>query len=149
MARLFSLILLVAVFTLIQSFSFSILGTKPNLALIAVIAASFFVLDAWEGFFLAAIAAFLLKFSPALTKELVVFAAIAVAAVIARNYLPWRRFLNNLILVALATFAFYIFTAGGFLYSVLFWKELFFNLLFGGLIFALLFFCGKIGKKND
>ena len=148
MPRLFFLILLVAVLTLVQSFNFSILGVKPNLSLIAVIAASFFIIDIWEGFLLTAISAFLLKFSPVLTRELIVFIGIAFVVVILRNYLPWRRFLNNLILVALATFAFYVFTAGDFLYSVLFWKELFFNLLFGGLIFALLFPCGKMEKKN-
>ncbi len=148
MPRLFFLTLLIAVLTLIQSFNFSILGVKPNLSLIAVIAASFFIIDVWEGFLLSAIAAFLLKFSPALTKELIVFMGIAFVVIIVRNYFPWRRFLNNFILIALATFTFYVFMAGDFLYSVLFWKELLFNLLFGGLIFVLLAFCGKINKEN-
>lgn len=148
MPRLISLILLVAVLTLIQSFGFSVFGVKPNLSLVAVIVVSFFIADAWEGFLSAAIAAFLLKFSPAITRELIVFIAIAVVAILVKNYLPWRRFLNSLILISLATLVFYAFTASQFLYSAMFWKELLFNLLFGSLIFAFLLFCGKMMKSS-
>lgn len=148
MPRLISLILLIAVLTLIQSSGFSIFGVKPNLSLVAVIAVSFFIADAWEGFLLAAIAAFLLKFSPAVARELIVFMVISVGAVLAKNYLPWRRFLNSLILISLATFVFFAFTASQFLYSAIFWKELLLNLVFGSLVFAFLLFCGKIMKSS-
>jgi len=149
MARLFSLILLVAGLTLVQAFDFSVFGIIPNLALVAVVASSFFIADFWEGFLLSAIAAFLLKFSPVLTKEIIVFMVVAFLAVIGRNCFPWRRSLSNLVLVALATFAFYVFTAGNFLYSILFWEELIVNILFGALTFAFLSLCGKILKKGN
>src|SRR3989344_5604048 len=106
--RLFFLILLVSLLALLQSLGFSLLGIEPNLALLAVIAASFFVEDLLEGLFLVALSALILKFSPGFGKEILLFSLIGAASVITRIYFPWSHFIVNLILIAAGTLAFYL-----------------------------------------
>ncbi len=135
--RLFFLVLLVSLLALLQSLGFSLLGIKPDLALLAVIAASFFVEDLLEGLFLVALSALILKFSPGFGKEILLFSLIGAASVITRIYLPWRHFIVNLILIAAGTLTFYLVLAPNLILGGMFLKELTLNLSFGALIFAL------------
>ena len=137
--RLPFLVLLVGLSTFVQSWwGFSIFGVKPNLALSSVISVSFFIVSLWEGFLLAALAILILKFSSGFAPEISVFSLIGVGAIIFKNYLPWRNFLNNLFLVAAATFIFYLILSPNLILSAIFAKELFLNLIAGILIFAFL-----------
>ncbi len=103
------LFLLIILLSGLQAFGLSVFDTKPNLALVAVIAASFFVANVWQGLLLVALAAFILKFAPGFEQELLIFSLIGAAGVIIRNHLPWHHFLNNLFLIILGTLIFYIF----------------------------------------
>jgi hypothetical protein len=135
------LIILVILSAFLQSFfGFSIFGVKPNLALVVVVAASFFVAGILEGFLLAALAALILKFAPAAGTEILAFSLIAAGAVIVKNHLPWRNFLNFLFLIIAGTLSFYFFLSPKLIVSFLFAKELFLNAFFGILVFAFLSF---------
>ena len=148
MARFFSLILLVAVLSLIQSLGFSIFGVKPNLALVAVVATSFFTGGILEIFLFSALAALILKFAPAPGAESAVFLAVSILAGIIGRRLPWHKIINGLAAVLLSVFAFYAFTKIQFIPSLFFWKELVLDLVFGGLIFYFVSLYGKMGKKD-
>lgn len=138
--KLPSLILLVGLLTFFQVFGFSVFGIKPNLALAVAIASSFFIASFWDGFLLIALAALILKFSPGFAPEIFVFVFIGAGALIVKNYLPWRNFLNNVFLVVVGTFIFYLILSPGLILSAIFAKELFLNLVAGISIFALLSF---------
>jgi hypothetical protein len=142
--RLFILILLVGALSFIQVLGFSVFGVKPNLALAVVVAVSFFIVNGqWsiiKGFLLVVLAALILKFSPGFTPEILVFALTGVGALIIKNYLPWRNFLNNLFLVVAGTFIFYLILSPNLILSAIFAKELFLNIVAGISIFAFLSF---------
>lgn len=137
--RLFFLILLVSLSALLQSLGFSLLGIEPNLALLTVIAASFFIEDLFEGLFLVVLSAVILKFSPGFGKEIILFSLIGAASVIIEKYLPWRHLVGNLILIAAGTFTFYLILAPNLILELIFLKELILNLALGILIFALFY----------
>lgn len=136
MRKLPILFLSVGLLSFLQSFGFSIFGVKPNLALVAVIAASFFVANFWQGLLLIALAGLILKFAPGFEKEIMIFSLIGAGAVIIKNRLPWHQFLSNLTLIALGILIFYVILAPNLILSPIFLKELFLNLILGILIFA-------------
>lgn len=138
--RLLSLILLICLLSFIQSLGFSISGVKPDLALVGVIAVSFFVSNLWEGFLLVALAALILKFSPGFESEILTLSLIGAGALMIKKYLPWHYFFSNLILITVGTFIFYLFLAANLIPTIIFFKELILNLIAGTLIFALLSF---------
>ncbi len=138
--RLLSLVLLICLLSFIQSLGFSIFGVKLNLALAAVIAASFFVANLWEGLLLVVLAALILKFAPGFESEILIFSLIGAGAILIKKYLPWHYFFSNLILIILGTFIFYLFLAANLILTTIFLKELVLNLIAGTLIFALLNF---------
>ena len=140
MLKVLFLILIVGLLTFWQTSGFSILDIKPNLALVAIIAASFFIDNLWQGIFLVVLSALILKFVPGFEKEILIFSLIGVGAVLIKNRLPWRQFLANIFLVSLGTLIFYLFLAPRLIISVIFWEELVLNLIFGALIFALMSF---------
>ena len=142
MIRFFILILLVGLLTISQSFGFSVFDIKPNLALIAIVAALFFT-DFWQGILLIVFAALILKFGPGLENEILVFSLIGIGANFVKKYLPWQNFLNNLFLIGVATFIFYLILSLNLIWSVIFAKELFLNFAAGILIFAFLSFLWK------
>ncbi|MBI5079430.1 hypothetical protein HZB06_02045 [Candidatus Wolfebacteria bacterium] len=133
--RLGFLVLAVCLLSLIQAFNFSIIGVKPDLALVAVVSASFFVADVWQGLFLAALASLVLKFSPGFEKEILFFSVTAAASVVLGKYLPARHFIGNVFLIAAATFVLYLLAAADLIVSFVFLKELFLNVIFGILMF--------------
>jgi hypothetical protein len=146
MAKFFSLILLVAVLASVQSFGFSLFGVKPNLALIGVVAVSFFAGGILEIFLLSALAAFILKFAPAIGAEITVFFIVSLLAGVLGKYFPWRKSLNNLAVVFLSVFAFYALAGVQFIISPFFWKELVLDLALGSIIFYFFSLCGKMEK---
>ena len=138
MRKLLILFLIVGLLSFLQAFGFSIFNIKPNLALIAVIASSFFINNFWQGFLLIALAGLILKFAPGFEKEILIFSLIGLGAVSVRNRLPWHQFLVNLFLIATGTLVFYVILAPNLIISLIFLKELFLNLIIGILIFAFL-----------
>jgi hypothetical protein len=143
MLKLFSLVLLIALLSLVQTFGFSIFDIKPNLALVAVITASFFLPNFWQGFLLVVLAALILKFSSDINAEILTFSFISAGAIIIKKYLPWHNFLSLPFLLIIGTFIFYLFLAHNLILSAIFAKELFLNLIAGISIFALLSFLWK------
>jgi len=144
MGKIITLILLVGILSFAQAFGFSIFGIKPNLALVSVITASFFIVNGrWsilKGFLLVALAALILKFSPGFKSEILIFSLIGGSAMFVKKYLPWHHFFSNLILIIFGTFIFYLFLAINLIPTTIFLKELILNLIAGSLLFAILNF---------
>ncbi len=129
---------LVAVFSFFQALDISFIGVKPNFALIIIVVASFFIADIWEGVFLVAIASLILKFSPHLEKEILIFFATGVLIMVVGKYLPWHSIVSSLFLIAFYTLVFYLFLFPRFIFSVVFLEEIIYNLFIGGLTFVIL-----------
>lgn len=136
MLKFFLLILLVVLLTFLQAQGVSVFNTKPNLALLALAAAAFFISNIWEGLLFVSLAALMLKFSPVFEKEILFFWLIGAAIIIAQKYLPWHDLYAFAFFVGLGTFAFYFFTAPSLIVSTIFAGELILNLITGFLIFA-------------
>lgn len=133
--RIVFFVLAVCLLSFVQAFGFSIFGVKPDLALVAVVSASFFIVNVWQGLFLAALASLILKFSPGFEKEILFFFIIAAASVVLIKYLPARHFIGNVFLIAAATFILYLLAAADLIASFVFLKELSLNVFFGILMF--------------
>jgi len=133
--RIFFLAVLVVIFSFLNFSGASFLGVKPNFALAAVIAILFFTDDALESIFLIAVSAMVLKFLPAAGKDILIYSIICVAAVFIKKYLPWRNFLGNLILVFSSTVLFYVFLFFKEIGSIIFIKEIVYNMVISGLVF--------------
>ena len=138
--KFFSLILSVGILSLIQSYGFSVFGVVPNLALVAVIAASFFVANFFEGIFLVLLSTLILKFSSGFESGILIFALIGVAVVLAAKFVSWRYFIGNLAAVVFAVLIFYAFLNPGLILSLVFVKELFLDIVVSSLLFAFLSF---------
>jgi len=138
MFKLFSLILIIGLLTFVQAFDFSIFNIKPNLALVAIVVASFFIADFWEGTLLVLISTFILKFSPGFNKEILIFFLLGIGFVAIAKHLPWLRWVNNILLIILGTFLFYLFLNADLILSLTFLKEMFLNLSFGALFFGII-----------
>ena len=152
--RTFSLTALIFFFSLLNFSGISFLGVKPNYALAAIIAVLFFTDDILESIFLIAVSAAVLKFSPAAGKDILIYSVICIAAVFIKKYLPWRNFVGNLILISFSTILFYVFLFFREINSVIFLKEIVYNIVVGSLVFLILskvkFFSvpkGKFFKK--
>lgn len=128
----------VAVFSFLQSFRISFFSVKPDFALAAVVAAIFFVDDIFEGIFLAALAAFLLKFSPYFGSEILVFFAGAVLIAAFGKHLPWHPLINMAVLVSVFTLGFYLVLFPSAVLTLGFFTESLYNILAAGLIFWIL-----------
>ena len=145
--RRFLLVLLIVLLAgVLQNTHFlNLAGVKPNLLLVVLIAASFFIEEATVYILLVLIAAILLKFQASLELELVVFALLALAAGLIGKRLHWLPIFNNLVLVAGATVLFYLLTEPAYLVGSLgaVGIELVYNLFFGIVFFKLLGQCLK------
>lgn len=135
--RLLIIVPIVILLSFIQAFGFSIFGIKPNLALAAIVAASFFAVSFWEALFLTGLAAFVLNFAPSLTKEISVFFLIGAGAAFIGKRLPWRYFWGNLFLIGVGTLIFYFLLEPNMIAFLVFPQELFLNLAAGALIFLI------------
>ena len=144
MIRFLILILLVGLLTLFQTLGFSIFGVKPNLALTAVVVASFFVVNIREGLVLILSAALLLKFNAVFNLDILIFSLIGTAALIFKKYLIWQPLINCLILIGLATSGFYLFLSPSLIISGIFLQEIIYNIILGIFVFAFIRWLKKI-----
>lgn len=138
--KFFSLVLSVGILSLIQSYGFSIFGVVPNLALMAVVAVSFFAANFFEGIFLVLLSALILKFGSGVESGILTFTLIGLAVAIVAKFIPWRYFAGNLIAAIAAILIFYAFLNPGLILSLVFVKELFLDIVASSLLFAFLFF---------
>lgn len=132
------LIVIVVTLTLLQAWGFDVLNSEPNLAIVSIIATSFFISNVWEGLFLVSVSALILKFTPGLQLEILAFVLMGFFAVLVAKRLPWNYFLSSLLLITLTTSAFYLLFDRALFFSLVLAKELLFNLAVGVIIFALL-----------
>ncbi len=144
MIRLLILILVIGLLALFQTLGFSIFGVKPNLALTAVVAASFFVVNIWEGLVLILLAALFLKFNAVFNLDILVFCLIGTAALIVKKYLVWQPLINCLILIGLASLGLYLFLSPSLIISGIFLQEIIYNIILGIPVFVLLRWLKKI-----
>lgn len=131
----------------IQFLPISIFGVKPNVALAGLIVLFFFSKDVWQNVFLTALAAAVLKFSPQPAKEILVFLAVALAALLVKEYLPWHQFVSGLFLIISATLLFYLALYPKMVLSFTFLLEVFYNLFFGAIFFGALSSILKPSRK--
>ena len=68
-----NLTLVVILLTFLQAQGVSIFDTKPNLALLALAVATFFINSIWEGLLFVSLATLILKFSPGFEKEILCY----------------------------------------------------------------------------
>ncbi len=138
MIRLIFLFLLIVFLALMQRFGFSILDVRPDIALIGLIASSFWLEDIWEGVSLASLGALILKSNSTLDSGALTFFLIAIIAVIIAKRSPWHSFISAILMFILGTIIFYGVLARELLFSFVFAKELILNVAIGIAIFALL-----------
>ncbi|MFA5098978.1 MAG: hypothetical protein WC461_02035 [Candidatus Paceibacterota bacterium] len=138
--KFFYLVLSVGILSIIQSYGFSVFGIVPNLALVAVVASSFFTANFIEGIFLVLLSTAILKFGSGVDLGILTFALIGLIAVIIAKFIPWRYFAGNLIAIIITVLIFYAFLNPGLILSLVFIKELFLNVVVSSLLFAFLSF---------
>lgn len=115
--------------SLVQFLEISLFGVVPNAALVVIILAALFLRDIWHELFLIACASFLLKFSPIANREILVFFTVGLLAIVVVRKLPWHIFVNGIFLIASATLAMYALIDPASILSLMFVKELGYNIL--------------------
>ena len=102
MVKVRILLVVLAAFLQLTNF-FNLFGVKPNfsLAVLAAIATSGIIFR--DYLLLALLSAIFLKFNPGFDAGILAFAVTAFAVFAANNYLPWNRYINNIILIVAAT----------------------------------------------
>lgn len=116
---------------------FSIFGIKPNLLLAVLIAGSFFI-DSLPVFWVLLLESVIfLRFESGFQLELLVWVALLCAAYFAERAFPWRRSVNNLVLIATVTALFYLITDIDYLVGVplAVLGEVFYTSIFGVLFY--------------
>ncbi|MDI6717576.1 MAG: hypothetical protein QMD86_00785 [Patescibacteria group bacterium] len=136
--RLPTFVFLTIFFGIVQFLNISIFGVKPNFVLTALVVFSFFISDFWEGFFLSAMGAFLLKFSSEPQKEIFAVFVIGMVFSAINKYLPWRPLVGNVIILACSTLIYYAVSYPFAIWSLVFAKELVYNLILGTVLFLIL-----------
>lgn len=150
MKNLFLLISLTVVVGLMQNTAFvSVAGVKPNLILVLLLFFIPLTANFYEYLILLLIAGFVLNLGSGFDSGVVALLVTLVFAYLIHYRLLWAKYLNFLILIALSTVLFYIFTSPVFIYEnwdiVL--KEAVYNLILGSLL-VLLFLPGNSAKLN-
>jgi len=128
-----------------QFFNLSLFGVSPNFVIIAISAVSIFMRDIWEGMFIVSLVSFILKFSPNFNSEILIFFVLGILIMMASKYLPWNYFINGIFLIAIFSLILYVFLAPAKIISVVFFQEIFYNVLIGGLVISLM---KKIAKNE-
>lgn len=136
------LIFLVIIFSFVQFLDIQIFGVKPDLPLVFIAVSVFFIKNKWEGIFLTSLSAFVLKFSPHPSREILFFLILGILMSLFYKYFPWHSLINSLVLVVLTTLAFYVLLNYPAILSSLFFKELAYNLFVGALLFLIFKFFG-------
>lgn len=119
----------------LQGMGVSVFSVFPNLALMALVAAAFFVSRLNGMLIIAGLSVMILKFSPGFSWELVFIFITATLVFLIKEKLPWTGFLNALFLgVALAAL-FYVIFSPALIFSFTFLKELILDIVFLSLVF--------------
>lgn len=118
---------------------FSVFGIKPNLMLAVLVAASFFAESFLIFLFLVAESLLFLRFGSGFQLELLVWTFLMSVVYFVGRVLPWRRSVNNLVLISVVTILFYLIVEFSYLavapLAVL--GEIFYTSIFGFLIYDL------------
>lgn len=104
-------------------------GVIPNFVLATIVIAALFLGDIWHELLLLAVALFLLKFSPAVDRELVAFFATGLLIIGAARRLPWHRFINGIWLTVCAITVLYALVDPTLIFSFIFAQELVYTVL--------------------
>lgn len=129
------MVFFVGLLSFLQFMNFFVFNVKPNWILIAIIVSVFFISDIWEGIFLFLLSALIFKFGPGFRPEALVLPLFGLGAIFFKKYLPWRHFLTVPLLLAVLTALFYAFLAPNLILSLIFLKELVYNLIIGEALF--------------
>lgn len=130
--------LIAIVFSFLQFFEISLFGVHPNFAIVIISVISAFIHDIWEGIFIVSLSTFILKFSPYFNSEIMVFFILGILIMILSKYLPWNYFINTTFLIFSSSIIFYIFLAPTRIISIVFFQEIFYNILIGGFMTLLI-----------
>ncbi len=112
-------------------------GVKPNFTLAALIALSFFMKERIFYFSAIFFALLILRFKPEFELTALAMVLISGASFFARNLIPGKPFINNLILIALGTPVFYLIADPNFVLRDTFtvFEEMFYNVFLGAVFF--------------
>lgn len=116
-----------------------ILGWTPDLLLVALIAASFY-LKFSQFIFLTLAGIWFLNWRPSLGEDILFYTAIPVAAFFLRPFFPWRPWFANLVSGILSIAVFYLGTAGYVVVTgelAVFLEDIFWSSLFGFAVFKI------------
>lgn len=110
-------------------------GAIPNFILVAIAAAALFLRDIWHELFLVALAAFLLKSSPHVERDIFAFLVVGLFAIVVQRRLPWHMFINDMFLVVTSTALLYAFIEPTAINSLMFVRELGYNIFVASVLY--------------
>ncbi len=126
----------IVVLAVLQANGFSLLGVKPNLALVGIAVLAFFIENILLYLFFVVLAGFILKFAPGFQPELLFFLSIGVLIGIIGRYFPWHALFSSLLTIVFGTLLFYLVFAVQLIGSMVFIKEVLLNMAVGTIVFA-------------
>ncbi|HVN26130.1 MAG TPA: hypothetical protein VMT99_00550 [Candidatus Paceibacterota bacterium] len=135
----FILALLFLALAFVLQFWFATLGVFVNFVFAALVAFAF-LFDIWDVLFFLLAAIFIINWQPALSPELLIFAAVTVAAYLAHRYSKWEPWAASLAFIVLGLFTLYLAVAPRFLVADFgsFVIDVAGCLMFGGIVFGVL-----------
>ncbi|EKD24106.1 MAG: hypothetical protein ACD_81C00108G0002 [uncultured bacterium] len=130
--------------SVLQFLDIAIFGVVPNMLLVVIVTMALFLRDFLHELFLLSLASFLLKFSPVVNREILAFFFIGLIIILIERKLPWHTLVNGIFLTFFATIALYVFVDRASIASLMFAKELGYNVLltyalYHGFVFFRLF----------
>lgn len=114
---------------LLQFSGVALFGVVPNFVLVVIVMAALFLRDLWCALFLLSTAAFFLKFSPGVEREIVAFFFVGLALIIGERKLPWHMLVNGIFLTMFGTTALYLLVDRMAIPSLMFAMELGYNVI--------------------
>lgn len=114
---------------LVQFLNMTLFGVMPDAALVVLVLSALFVRDIWHELLLVSCASFLFKFSPVANREIFIFFAIGLVMIVIARKLPWHLFVNGIFLILSATMAMYVLIDPQLISSLIFAKELGYNII--------------------
>lgn len=115
--------------SLMQFLGIALFDVVPNFVLATIVIASLFLNDIWHELFMVSAASFLLKFSPAIEREIIAFFAVGLLVIVAVRRLPWHRFINGIFLAICSTVLLYTLIDPRAVISLMFIQELVYTIV--------------------
>lgn len=136
---IFLVLLVILVGTLQSTNVLNLYGIKPNLLLIVLISASFFISDTLIYLSLVFLGMIMLSFKGGFELEQLVLGILSIASFFAGRRLHWQPFLMNLSFIGIGTIIFYFLISPAFILNNLFLVsgEVIYNLAFGVIFFKI------------